>query len=241
MNILSKISANSKQLAVLIDPDKSSEEQLIRLSAYANKGCIHLFLVGGSLLLHNRTKIVVDCLKAHCNTPIIIFPGNPSQVDEGADGIFLLSLISGRNPDLLIGRHVESAFMIKNSGLEVIPTGYILIDGGKSTSVSYISNTTPIPSDKPDIVAATALAGELLGLKTIYLEAGSGASNAVPSNVISRVKEAVGIPIIVGGGVKGKQAVKDAFDAGANVVVVGTAIEEDPEWIKTFEEIALSK
>lgn len=180
---------------------------------------------------------MVDYLKSHCQVPVIIFPGSPSQVYEGADGLLLLSLISGRNADLLIGRHVEAAPMLKQSGLEIIPTGYILIDGGRSTSVSYISNTTPVPSDKPDIAAATALAGELLGLKAVYLEAGSGAKNPVSTDTIRRVCSTIDIPVIVGGGLRDKQQVEDAFQAGANLVVIGTAVEKDPALIEAIASV----
>lgn len=240
MKILSQISADTKQLAILIDPDKCSENQLANLSDFANKGWVHLFLIGGSLLFKNQVAFVVDYLKAHCGIPVVLFPGNPSQVYEGADGLLLLSLISGRNADLLIGRHVESAPALKQSGLEIIPTGYMLIDGGKSTSVSYISNTTPIPADKPDIAVATALAGEMLGLKAIYLEAGSGAQTPVSIQTIQRVRDAVDIPVIVGGGIRNRQQLEEAFHAGANVVVIGTAVENNPELIATVASVFAS-
>lgn len=240
MKILSQISADTKQLAILIDPDKCSESQLSNLSDFANKGWVHLFLIGGSLVFKNQVAFVVDYLKAHCDIPVVIFPGNPSQVYEGADGLLLLSLISGRNADLLIGRHVESAPILRQSGLEIIPTGYILIDGGKSTSVSYISNTTPIPSDKPDITVATALAGEMLGLKAIYLEAGSGAQTPVSIQTIQHVRAAVDIPVIVGGGIRNRQQLEDAFHAGANVVVIGTAVENNPELIASVASVFAS-
>lgn len=231
MEILSRLSGNSKLLAILIDPDKCNQEQLSNLSNYAQQGWIHLFLIGGSLLFKDQVKEIVDFLKLHCSVPVIIFPGNPSQIYDGADGLLLLSLISGRNADLLIGRHVEAAPSIKQSGLEVIPTGYILIDGGKSTSVSYMSNTTPIPSDKADIAVATAIAGELLGLKAIYLEAGSGAKNAVSFEIIQRVSNAVDIPVIVGGGIRSVEQVEKAFESGAQVVVIGTAVEQHQDFI----------
>ncbi|HUH75193.1 MAG TPA: geranylgeranylglyceryl/heptaprenylglyceryl phosphate synthase [Chitinophagales bacterium] len=231
MEILSRLTGDSKLLAILIDPDKCNQNQLSQLSEYAQQGWIHLFLIGGSLLFKNQVKEIVDYLKENCNVPVIIFPGNPSQIYDGADGLFLLSLISGRNADLLIGRHVEAAPSIKQSGLEVIPTGYILIDGGKATSVSYMSNTTPIPSDKADIAVATAIAGELLGLKSIYLEAGSGANHPVSSEIIQRVCNSVDIPVIVGGGIRSVEQVEKAFDSGAQVVVIGTAVEEYPDFI----------
>lgn len=237
LNILSQISGSKRQLAVLIDPDKSHPEQLSQLVSHANNGWIHYFFIGGSLVFQNQVADVVSYLKNHTQIPVVIFPGSPSQIVEEADGLLLLSLISGRNSDLLIGRHVESAPLLKQSSLEIIPTGYILIDGGRSTSVSYISNTTPIPSDKNDIAAATAIAGELLGLKMIYLEAGSGALNPVPTTLIKRVRQSVDIPIIVGGGIRSKDQLENAFHAGANLVVVGTAIEHQPELIESFSSV----
>lgn len=240
MNILSQISTSSRQLAVLIDPDKSQAKQLSRLVDYAQKGWIQYFFIGGSLLFKNEVEEVVEYLKTNTSIPVILFPGSPSQVVENADALLLLSLISGRNADLLIGRHVESAPILKHSSLEIIPTGYILIDGGKNTSVSYISNTTPIPSDKSDIAAATAMAGEMLGLKMIYLEAGSGALHPVPQKLILRVKQSIDIPLIVGGGIRSKEQLEIAFQSGANLVVVGTAIEHDPELIESFSSVVLN-
>lgn len=234
MEIFSRLSKDSKCLAILIDPDKCNQDQLTKLSNYAQQGWVQFFLIGGSLLFKNQVKEIVAYLKQHTNVPVIIFPGNPSQIDEGADALFLLSLISGRNADLLIGRHVEAAPSIKQSGLEVIPTGYILIDGGCATSVSYMSNTTPIPADKPDIAVATAIAGELLGLKAIYLEAGSGAKNPIAAETIQRVSLAVDLPIIVGGGIRNVEQVEKAFESGAQIVVIGTAVENNPEFISAI-------
>ena len=239
MSILSQISKHKRQIAVLIDPDKCQDEQLDYLTRIANKGLIHYFFIGGSLLFDNSLPRIVDFLKQNTEIPVIIFPGNPSQVYSGADGLLLLSLISGRNADLLIGRLVEAAPQIKKSHLEVIPTGYILVDGGKSTSVSYISNTTPVPRDKSDIALATAIAGELIGLKCIYLEAGSGADLSVPVDMIQKVTENIEIPVIVGGGIHSKEQVESAFNAGANIVVLGSVVEKNPDFI--FEINSLSQ
>ena len=233
MDIFSDTYNFSKRLAVLVDPDEYKEKNLAQLANYAKEGWIQLFLVGGSLLVKNHMSLVVDYLKEHCDVPVIIFPGDATQIYEGADGLLLLSLISGRNPELLIGRHVEASMGIKRSGLTITPTGYILVDGGKITSVSYISNTTPIPSDKPDIAVATALAGEQLGLKAIYLEAGSGALRPIPTEMISKIRATISLPILVGGGIKTKAQVMSAFQAGADVVVIGNAIEKDPTLIQS--------
>ncbi|MCO5247426.1 MAG: geranylgeranylglyceryl/heptaprenylglyceryl phosphate synthase [Chitinophagales bacterium] len=238
MSILSHISEQKGQIAILIDPDKCSDNYLLYLVDIANKGLAHYFLVGGSLIFKNQLSQIIDFLKAHTSIPIIIFPGNPSQVYENADGLLFLSLISGRNADLLIGRHVEAAPIIKQTSLEVIPTGYILIDGEKSTSVSYISNTTPIPRDKSDIAVATAMAGEMLGLKCIYLEAGSGAEKPVPAEMIKKVRENIDIPIIVGGGLRTKTQIDSAIEAGANLIILGSIIEKDLGFIYSLHSLS---
>jgi putative glycerol-1-phosphate prenyltransferase len=170
-------------------------------------------------------------LKASTEVPVVLFPGSVYQLDGQADGLLLLSLISGRNPEFLIGHHVTVAGRIKRLGLPTVPTGYLLIDGGRPTSVSYMSGTTPIPADKPPIAAATALAGEQLGLKLIYLDAGSGAQNPIPASVIRAVREEVDLPVVVGGGIRSEQAAREALRAGADLIVVGTALENDPEWL----------
>lgn len=221
--------ANQKQLAVLVDPDKGSPLSWAQLAALANANGVDFFLVGGSLLVHQRLEDCVATLKKHSNIPVILFPGSPTQVTPLADGILLLSLISGRNADLLIGQHVQAAAPIKNSGLQILPTGYMLVDGGAPTTVSYISNTLPIPANKPEIGAITALAGEQLGLKLIYLEAGSGAENPVPQEMINAVSKQIDIPLIVGGGIRNGEAAYKACKAGADVIVIGTAFEEQPE------------
>lgn len=221
--------ANQKQLAVLVDPDKGSPQSWAHLAALADANGVDFFLVGGSLLVHQRLEDCVSTLKKHSNIPVILFPGSPSQVTTLADGILLLSLISGRNADLLIGQHVQAAASLKNSGLQILPTGYVLIDGGAPTTVSYISNTLPIPANKPEIAAVTALAGEQLGLKLIYLEAGSGAENPVPQEMIKAVSKQIDVPLIVGGGIRNGEAAYQACKAGADIIVIGTAFEEQPE------------
>lgn len=215
-----------KLFALLIDPDHHTNNSITELVKNANESNVDLIFVGGSLL-NNAIDHTVELIKENTKIPVVLFPGSLLQITPKADGILLLSLISGRNPDLLIGNHVIASAHIKRSKLEVLPTGYILIEGGKSTSVEYMSNTRPIPADKPDIAIATAVAGEMLGLKYIYLEAGSGANNSIQYDLIKGVKESINIPLIVGGGIKTPENVKDAINAGADIIVVGTAIEKN--------------
>lgn len=220
-----------KKIALLVDPDKHSVASLRHIADLATKNKADYFFVGGSLLITNIEN-TISYLKKKTQIPVIIFPGNAIQISELADGILFLTLISGRNADLLIGQHVVSAQRIKNSGLEAIPTGYILIENGKTTSVEYMSNTRPIPFDKPEIAVATAIAGELLGLKLIYLEAGSGAANTVGLQMISEVRKNISLPIMVGGGIRSAADAREIYSAGADIIVVGSAIEVNPESIK---------
>ena len=178
----------------------------------------------------------VRTLKAHSDIPVILFPGSNLHIDPSADAILLLSLISGRNPDFLIGQHVVAAPILKKSRLEILPTGYMLIESGKPTTVSYISNTMPIPYDKPEVAACTAMAGEMLGLRLIYLDAGSGAQRPVSPRTITAVRKSVEIPIIVGGGITTPQAAEDALQAGADVIVIGNGIEKDPNLLVEVSE-----
>ncbi len=239
--ILDKINQSyinkQKRFAVLIDPDKtnlSTLEKIIRLSVESN---VDFFFVGGSLLTENNLDLCIRTIKQKSEIPVILFPGNNLQISKEADAILLLSLISGRNADLLIGNHVISAPYIKESKLEIIPTGYMLIDGGKPTTVSYISNTFPIPHDKEDIAACTAMAGEMLGLKTIYLDAGSGAMKHVSAKMIKTIRNSVDLPIIIGGGIKTPETAGEIWNAGADIVVVGNAIEKSSELIKKIGKI----
>lgn len=218
-------------IAVLIDPDKASDSQLDNLVFHPNFDQVDFLFVGGSLVTDGNMKICLQGLKKRTDKPLIIFPGSPNQIDDTADAILLLSLISGRNSDLLIGRHVESAHKLKRSGLEILSTGYILVDGGRTTTVSYISGTTPIPQDKPGIAAATALAGCQLGQQLIYLDCGSGANQHASPRLIAAVKNEVDVPIIVGGGIKTKEDAESVFRSGADVVVVGNKLEENPNFL----------
>lgn len=214
-----------KIFAILLDPDKLTLDEIPQKKADFQNENIDVILVGGSLINHLRTDDLIDTLKAHFSQPIFLFPGSPIQFSAKADGLLFLSLISGRNPDLLIGRHIEIAPTLKRLPIEVLPTGYMLINDGRATSASYISNTQPIPSSKWDIAVATAQAGELLGLKCIYLDAGSGADEHIPLKTIQLVAEGVDIPVIVGGGIRTLQEREDIWAAGADMIVVGTALE----------------
>jgi len=230
-SILKGKSDGLKKLAVLIDPDKlklNSLEQTIRHAQDAN---VDLFFIGGSMILNHRLEEVITKIKERCNIPIMLFPGSTFQITDAADGLLFLSLISGRNAEMLIGKHVIAAPYIRNSSLEVISTGYMLIDGGRPTSVSYISNTLPIPSDKCDIAVSTAIAGEMLGLKLLYLDAGSGAGQSVPLPMITSVSKNTHLPIIVGGGIRKPSQANALAKAGADIIVVGNAFESDPELI----------
>lgn len=232
-NILENSAKGQKHLAVLIDPDSvASEQALVNICRLSTEAKVDLILVGGSLITNGFFDRCITVIKEHTDIPVVLFPGNIMQVSDEADAILLLSLISGRNPDLLIGKHVLAAPMLKKSGIEIIPTGYILVNGGNITSVSYMSNTMPIPADKTGIAACTAMAGEMLGLKVIYMDAGSGANQSIPSEMIAAVREHVSAPIFIGGGIRTEQAAIAACNAGADVVVVGNAFEKDPTLIK---------
>ena len=231
MNIYKKITvnrkANKKSFALLIDPDKQNKNQLLSIIEKANDAKTDYFFVGGSLLTNDSLDLCLNTLKENSTIPIVLFPGNAMQVNDKADGILFLSLISGRNAEMLIGKQVITAPILKQSSLEVLPTGYILIDSGKQTTVSYMSNTTPIPADKDTIAACTAMAGEMLGLQVMYMDAGSGAKTPIPEAIIGAVKKYTDCPVIVGGGIKTKEHVEAACKGGADVVVVGNAIEKD--------------
>ena len=227
---------NRKKLAVLIDPDKPTDAQILSIVEKAKAADVDFFFVGGSLLVTDSLDHCIKLIKEHCDIPVLIFPGNSLQISKYCDGFLLLSLISGRNPEMLIGRHVIAAPYLKLYGNEIIPTGYMLIDSGKATSVSYMSDTTPIPHDKDDIAMCTAIAGEMLGLKLIYLEAGSGALLPVSTSMISKVRQMISLPLIVGGGIKTPEMAADAVKAGADVIVIGTAFEKEPEMLKKYAD-----
>ena len=225
---IQKNRANGKKmLAILLDPDKVSSQKISYLTSLWHNASPDFIFVGGSLV-NSDTSLTIDNIKQCTNLPIVLFPGSVSQLSCNVDALLFLSLISGRNPEYLIGQHTQAAFSVKHSGIEVIPTGYMLIDGGVVTSVQYVSGTMPIPRTKTDIAVSTAIAGELLGLKMLYLEAGSGAAEPVPCEMIKAIRQMVDVPIIVGGGLRSAEAIANAYKAGADMVVVGTAIENNP-------------
>lgn len=216
-----------KSLALLIDPDKASGESLDKILAGAAEYRVDYILAGGSLTF-NRIEVLIGHIKERCTIPVILFPGNLLQLSCEADAILLLSLISGRNPELLIGNHVLAAPYLRAVRHKLISTGYILINCGSRTSVEYMSQTESIPADKPEIVIATALAGEMLGLKIIYLEGGSGAASPVPAEIIRAVRENITVPVAVGGGIRTPKQIEEAYLAGADMVVLGNGVEENP-------------
>ena len=221
-----------KSFAVLIDPDKVNTTVLDELVALATASQVDYFLVGGSLVISNHLDECVQHLKNKSNIPVILFPGSPSQVSRYADALLYLSLISGRNPELLIGQHVVSAPAVRQSGLEIMSTGYIVIDGGAPTTVSYISNAAPVPADKNEIAMCTAMAGEMLGMKLIYMDAGSGARRPISESMIESAARSIHTPLIVGGGITDPEKAYLNCKAGADVIVVGNAIEKDPALIR---------
>jgi phosphoglycerol geranylgeranyltransferase len=226
-----------KSIAVLLDPDKVEDSsKLMPLINLANENCVDFFFVGGSLVTTTNLSEVVGKIKENVSIPVVLFPGNSMQLEPSADAILFLSLISGRNPELLIGQHVLAAPIIRNTKLEVVPTGYMLINSGRITSAAYISNTTPLPEDKFSLAACTAMAGEMLGLQCIYMDAGSGAEREISQKMIASVRKAVNIPLIVGGGINSAQKAHNALEAGADMIVIGNALEKNPELLIEISE-----
>jgi phosphoglycerol geranylgeranyltransferase len=226
-----------KSIAVLVDPDKVEDSSRLQsLTNLASENCIDFFFVGGSLITTSNLGQVVKQIKDNVTIPVILFPGNYMHVEPSADALLFLSLISGRNPELLIGQHVIAAPILRNTKLEIIPTGYILINSGSMTSVAYISNTTPIPDDKYSLAACTAMAGEMLGLQSIYLDAGSGAEKEISVRMIASVRKAVNVPLIVGGGINTSQKALNALEAGADMIVIGNALEKKPNLLSEISD-----
>lgn len=224
-----------KRLAALLDPDDlPTGRDWTRFIKGLSESPITDIFIGGSLLTSRNVKDILQSLRAHYDGRVTLFPGSPEQVTPGADAVLFLSLISSRNPDLLIGRHVESGMRIREMGMDVVPTGYMLIGDGPLTTAAYMSNSLPIPSAKKEIAVATAVAGEMLGLQAIFMDAGSGANQCISPSTIHAVRNAVRCPIIVGGGIRDAAGVEAAWQAGADLVVIGQAIESRPfqlEWI----------
>lgn len=239
--IKEKISKKEKIWCVLIDPDKLHFDDIDNLISLINKSSCDFILVGGSLINHEKFSEYAKLITNVSTKPVIIFPGDNQQITDYADGLFLLSLISGRNSDLLIGQHVKSAFKIKATNLEILPCGYMLIEGENLTSAIYISESLPIPKDKFDIAAATALAGEQLGLQFIYLDKGSGAKFTVQNEMIKSVNKVISIPLIVGGGINSQEDLENVWNAGADIAVIGTSVEKDFNNIFLFDKRSSKK
>jgi phosphoglycerol geranylgeranyltransferase len=234
--IETKRKSGKKQFAILIDPDKTDDVKVTELAKLASECEVDYIFVGGSLLTNGNLNNCIEKLKSTCKIPVVLFPGNTMQIDKNADAILLLSLISGRNSDLLIGKHVVAAPILRENNLETIATGYMLIESGNFTTVQYMSNTRPIPADKNEIAVCTAIAGEMLGLKTIYMDAGSGALNPISEKMIESVRKNVSLPIIIGGGIKTAERAVATCKAGADIVVVGNAIEKDHSILKAISD-----
>ncbi|MCX6244790.1 MAG: geranylgeranylglyceryl/heptaprenylglyceryl phosphate synthase [Bacteroidetes bacterium] len=225
--LLKRFSDGKKKFASLIDPDKFSLQEIREIGKLAQEAEVDFLFYGGSLVMNGNHKEYIAVLKEACSAPVILFPGNQFMIVKEADGLLLLSLISGRNAEMLIGRHVSAAPYLKTCPFEILPTGYMLIESGRPTAVSYMSDTAPIPSGQDDIAVCTAMAGELLGLKLIYMDAGSGADNAIRPVMIEKVRQNITIPLIIGGGIRTPEQARAAAAAGADLIVVGNAIEKD--------------
>ncbi|MCG2614400.1 geranylgeranylglyceryl/heptaprenylglyceryl phosphate synthase [Terrimonas sp. NA20] len=236
LSLTGKKQQGKKSFAVLIDPDKVNKAILDELIGLSVSAKVDYLLVGGSLVISNHLDECVQHIKQNCSIPVVLFPGSPSQITRHADALLYLSLISGRNPELLIGQHVVSAPAVRQSGLEIMSTGYIVIDGGAPTTVSYISNAAPVPADKNEIAMCTAMAGEMLGMKLIYMDAGSGARRAISESMIEAVSKSISTPLIIGGGITHPEKAYLNCKAGADVIVVGNAIEKDASLIREMSD-----
>jgi putative glycerol-1-phosphate prenyltransferase len=234
--ILERKQGRKKSLAVLVDPDKTSVVQTDILLENCVTADVDLIFVGGSLVVSDHLEQLVQHIKRECNIPVVLFPGSPSQVTPFADALLYLSLISGRNAELLIGQHVISAPLVRKSGLEILSTGYMVIDGGAPTTVSYISNANPIPADKNEIAVCTAMAGEMLGMKLIYMDAGSGAKIPISESMIQAVASQIQVPLIIGGGIRDAEKAYLNCKAGADIIVIGNAIEKDLGLIREMSQ-----
>tara|TARA_B100001057_G_scaffold16849_1_gene15734 strand:- start:2463 stop:3200 length:738 start_codon:yes stop_codon:yes gene_type:complete len=235
-SILISKEQGKKLFAILIDPDKQKNSDLLLIIKNANESKVNYFFVGGSLLINDNLSDCIKTIKENSKIPVILFPGNAMQINPKADGILFLSLISGRNPDLLIGKQVISAPILKQTELEIISTGYILVDSGKPTTASYMSNTVPIPREKNAIATSTAIAGQYLGMKLIYMDGGSGAEYPITNEMIKQVSNSIDIPLIIGGGICNAKKAIENCKSGADLIVVGNAIEKDYKLIKEISK-----
>ena len=228
--------SGQKGLCVLIDPDKATPKDLIKRIELAQTCLVDFIFLGGSMVNGSEVDAVIDLMRSYSNIPVVLFPGSPLQLTPKADAVLFLSLISGRNAEYLIGNQVTAAPYLKKMNIEILPTGYMLVDGGVPTTASYISNSSPIPNNKPSIAQATAMAGEMLGMKLIYLDAGSGAERPVSEKIIEKVSNEIKCPLIVGGGIVDETKLSKAYVSGADVVVVGNAIENNALLIHKLSE-----
>lgn len=236
LNILSAKKNNQKLLAVLIDPEKITPEKIPAFFEKVHQSIATHIFVGGSTDENNQTENIVSEIKKATHLPVLLFPGDANQITNKADGILFLSLLSGRNPTFLIEQQVKAAPILQKTNLEIIPTGYILIDGGKETAVQKVSNTNPIAQNNLDLILNTAMAGEFLGKKLIYIEAGSGATVPVDANIIKKCQTQLNIPLIVGGGIRTKEQLESAFNSGADLAVIGTAFENDTSFFNDLKK-----
>ncbi|MCB0380616.1 MAG: geranylgeranylglyceryl/heptaprenylglyceryl phosphate synthase [Flavobacteriales bacterium] len=238
--LLDKSAENKKMFSVLIDPDKQNFADLHKTVSKCNDAQIDFFLVGGSIITKGDIATTVRFIKENSKIPVVLFPGNHQHVTQHADGILFLSLISGRNPSFLIGNQVLAAPIIQKTDLEVLSTGYMLVDCGTTTTAIYMSETAPLPYHKPDIAAATALAGEYLGLKMIYIDGGSGAQKTISTEMIKQVKSVLSIPLIIGGGIKSAMQANDIYQAGADIIIIGNGAEENRSLIQEIADVRAS-
>lgn len=237
-NAILKLTANNKKmLAVLIDPDKQNFADLLKTITICNASSVDFLFVGGSLLTSGDLTKTVRFIKENTTIPVVIFPGSPNQITNYADGILFLSLISGRNPEFLIGNQVVAAPYVKKANLEVLSTGYMLVDAGTQTTASYVSNTNPLPYNKPEIAAITALAGEYLGMQLIYIDGGSGAKKCVSIEMVKQTKQMITVPLLIGGGIRTSQVANEIYLAGADVLVIGNGAEENRALITEISKV----
>ncbi len=232
------VSEKGAAYLILIDPDEISGEKLVRFVQHCEQSGVDGFLVGGSLMMSDNLDTILETISSESKLPTILFPGSVSQVSSKADAILFISLVSGRNAEHLIGTHVIAAPLIKKSGLEAISTGYMLIESGKKTTAEYMSGSSPIPRNKPEIATATALAAEYLGMKFVYLEGGSGAEKTVPNEMVKMVSSALSIPVIVGGGIRDSKTAREKVENGASVIIIGNFFENEANWhlVKEFAD-----